>query len=128
MKLVFVYGTLKRGHSNARLLKESRFLRHDMIPGRLYFIGHNSFPYAIPALTSKICPDFPRIRGEVYEVDEDVLDRLDRLEGVPDHYERISVKTDSGLSVWIYTPSESVKLYASSITVIPGGYFIATEK
>ncbi|MCI0564923.1 MAG: gamma-glutamylcyclotransferase [Nitrososphaera sp.] len=124
MELVFVYGTLKRGHHNARLLKESRFLRNDTIPGRLYFLGQRSFPYAVPALTSKICPDFPRIRGEVYEVDDDVLSRLDRLEGIPDHYERVSVKTDSGLSVWIYTPSEAVRLYASWITLITDGNFL----
>ncbi|MCI0564918.1 MAG: gamma-glutamylcyclotransferase [Nitrososphaera sp.] len=123
MEQVFVYGTLKRGQNNSRLLADSKFLKEDTVPGRLYFLGQRSFPYAIPALTSTIYLSFPRIQGEVYEVTNKVLDGLDRLEGIPNHYERVLIKTDSGLSAWMYTPSEQTRLYAPWIHVIPNGFF-----
>ncbi|MCI0558224.1 MAG: gamma-glutamylcyclotransferase [Nitrososphaera sp.] len=123
MELVFVYGTLKRGQNNSRILADSKFLKEDTVPGRLYFLGQRSFPYAIPALTSTIFPGFPRIQGEVFEVNGKVLDLLDRLEGTPNHYERVLIKTDSGLSAWMYTPSEQVRLYAPWVHVIPSGCF-----
>ncbi|MCI0565083.1 MAG: gamma-glutamylcyclotransferase [Nitrososphaera sp.] len=123
MELVFVYGTLKRGFGNARLLADSKFLKEDTVPGRLYFLGHHAFPYAIPALTSTIYLGFPRIHGEVFIVHNTVLDKLDRLEGTPNHYERVLIKTDSELSAWMYIPSEQVRLYASWIEVILSGLY-----
>jgi gamma-glutamylcyclotransferase (GGCT)/AIG2-like uncharacterized protein YtfP len=41
------------------------------------------------------------IQGEVYEVDEPTMDRLDMLEGYPSFYNRVEIPTDYGLA-WMY--------------------------
>ena len=87
---VFVYGTLKRGQPNHHWLSEPE-------NGIQTFLGKarsaNKFPlviasrYNIPYLL-----DLPgtgnNIAGEVYEVDEKMLGKLDELEDHPRYYER----------------------------------------
>ena len=50
-----------------------------------------------------------RIEGEIYEVDDDKLKILDKLEGVPSHYIRRQVQVESSLAdsseillCWLY--------------------------
>ena len=77
--MVFVYGTLKRGFVNNRLLCGSKFLGKARTEGKfaLYEAG-----------ISFVIEDeqVSKISGEVYEVDERTLARLDRLEGHPSWY------------------------------------------
>jgi gamma-glutamylcyclotransferase (GGCT)/AIG2-like uncharacterized protein YtfP len=69
MKL-FVYGTLKRGHHNHRLLEKAQYISHAELWGyQMYSLG--GFP--------GIKPSDGHVHGEVYEVED--LTRLDRLEG-----------------------------------------------
>lgn len=92
---IFVYGTLKRGHSNHRLLEGAEFIGVDQAPGVVY--GGNRFvPVAQP------CEEERWIIGEVYRVDAETLKRLDRLEGHPHAYTRTPVKLRSGLDAEIY--------------------------
>ena len=42
------------------------------------------------------------IKGEVYEVDEGILDYCDSLEGHPLWYKRILVESDNFGKVWMY--------------------------
>jgi len=91
---VFVYGTLKKGFGNHFLLKDSQFIKVDKVSGLMYNIG--PFPGAVPAKG-----DNP-LHGEIYEIDETTLQRLDRLEGVPHLYRRETEKTSSGEEVFIY--------------------------
>lgn len=93
---VFVYGTLKRGHYNHRLLEESEFLGKSVIKGTMYNLG------SFPALSLHGNTD---IRGEVFAVDEPTMKRLDRLEGYPDFYDRQKVETSLG-DAWVYTMDE----------------------
>ena len=126
MELLFVYGTLKQGCSNHLLLKDARFIQTDSLVGRLYFFGHHSFPYAICANIRfpHYRGELPRILGEVYEVTPELLARLDRVEGVPNHYQRDhQYETDKGLWVWIYQPSEMTRLGAVAIEVLESGSF-----
>jgi gamma-glutamylaminecyclotransferase len=80
--LVFVYGTLRDGHSNHHLLKEAHY----------YGIGSTEAGYAMylisgyPYVTGSEAR-YP-IVGELYAVDDDTLNTLDRLEGHPRYYER----------------------------------------
>lgn len=81
---VFVYGTLMQGHGNHRLLAQ-----HDptMQPARLdgyalYQVA--SFPGIIPEESAAV-------RGEFYEISQDTLDALDRLEGEGSLYLRKEV-------------------------------------
>jgi len=78
---IFVYGSLKRGESNHRLLARARFLRraHTAPFFELYDLG------AFPAM---VAGGFTSIAGELYEVNEETLAALDRLEGHPTLYRR----------------------------------------
>lgn len=80
---VFVYGTLKRGHGNHHLLKGSRFIGIDFIYGTLINLG--PFPAVIEGKRA--------VEGEIYEIDEATLHRLDLLEGHPNFYERKTTVT-----------------------------------
>jgi len=97
---VFVYGTLKEGQSNHRLLNRSLFTGRDAAPGILY--TGPAFPMAIEIGSLTGDPVVPMINGELYEVDDNTLENLDRLEGHPDFYERKEVTLESGQIAWIY--------------------------
>jgi gamma-glutamylcyclotransferase (GGCT)/AIG2-like uncharacterized protein YtfP len=91
--LVFVYGTLKRGHANHHWLAEAPYRGEASLAGAvLHDLG--PFPMAIPGEG--------RIHGEVYAVDPAQLARLDRLEGVPRLYERMERTLDDGRRAWVY--------------------------
>ena len=94
MPRVVVYGTLmSRGRANW-MLQRSTFLRQVDLPGFvMYDLG------AFPA----VVPGYGAVRGELWHVPEDVLERLDRYEGVPTLYrrERIRVgQSDAWMWVW----------------------------
>jgi len=101
---LFVYGTLKRGFWNNRLLSDSRFIGTgktiDQYPmvcrGVPFLINHAGLGH--------------RVLGEVYSVSDAVLKSTDRLEGHPDWYERkmINIEMDqSPVNVIHYTGSSS---------------------
>jgi gamma-glutamylcyclotransferase (GGCT)/AIG2-like uncharacterized protein YtfP len=97
--LVFVYGTLKRGCSNHFFLEEARCLGR----GRTlhaYALYEGEYPFVIRE--EHLTP----IQGEVYEVDGQTLQRLDRLEEHPDYYRRdqvdVVLEDGSKLLAWLY--------------------------
>ena len=100
--LLFVYGTLKRGERNHRLLADQRFVRSAATaPGfRLYDLG----PY--PAMVPDA--DAGPVQGELFSVSECTTAELDDVEGVPDLFDRRRVELDDGTSAWAY-------LYARTI-------------
>lgn len=87
---VFVYGTLKNGQPNHYWLT-------DQANGLAKFLTHgktiNQFPlvigtqYNVPFLLNKSGTGF-RIKGEIYEIDETMLSKLDILEDYPQLYDR----------------------------------------
>ncbi|XP_043513681.1 putative gamma-glutamylcyclotransferase CG2811 isoform X1 [Frieseomelitta varia] len=87
---VFVYGTLKRGEPNHSLIQDTsngyaKFLGlgKTTIPYPLIIATH----YNIPFLLKK--PGFGHhVFGEVYDVDTQMLKKLDELEEHPTFYER----------------------------------------
>lgn len=74
MRTVFVYGTLLRGcHNHGYFLGGAEFLGDaDLVDYALYNLG--SYPGIIPAGGEAVV-------GELYQVDDKTLARLDRLEG-----------------------------------------------
>ena len=91
--LVFVYGTLKRGHSNHHWLADAVDLGAAELPGAvLHDLG--PFPMAIAG--------DGRVIGELYAVTEACLDRLDRLEGYPRLYNRHRMALVDGRAAWVY--------------------------
>lgn len=95
--LVFVYGTLKQGYGNHRLLTEAEKLGTAIVQDvTLYDMG---FPVAIDS-------DGDFVTGEVYRVDdEETMQRLDWLEGYPSFYDRKLVDTEHG-QAWMYFQTE----------------------
>lgn len=85
MTLVFVYGTLRRGQHNARVLSDSVYCGMSRTESIYTMLHLGGFPAIIPALAS--CAGVS-IVGEVYAVDDATLADLDRLEGAPDFYRR----------------------------------------
>lgn len=101
---VFVYGTLKRGFHNHRLLdvEGAEFLSQAQTddPFRLVV---RSLPYVLHGVDHQTGK---QIKGELYIVDDETFRRLDRLEGHPRFYERkkVCITTDEGAqhNAWVY--------------------------
>jgi gamma-glutamylcyclotransferase (GGCT)/AIG2-like uncharacterized protein YtfP len=80
MHLLFVYGTLKKGCSRSSVLESSRFIGvAKTTPNyKLYDCG------TYPALVENM--EFPHcglgVWGELYEVGDSIMHRLDQIEGV----------------------------------------------
>jgi gamma-glutamylcyclotransferase (GGCT)/AIG2-like uncharacterized protein YtfP len=88
--LVFVYGTLRQGQGNHRLLKRDGVslvgkgktaIKYRMFVAGVPFVSNVDHPEYVP---------FPRtnIVGELYSVPPEVFKSLDALEGHPVVYER----------------------------------------
>ena len=86
MHRVFVYGSLKRGFHNNRLLEESRFLGERITSNEtwtMYSLG--AFPGVIKSFHAGVCAS---ISGDLYEVSDQTLTRLDMLESNGSFYKR----------------------------------------
>lgn len=100
---VFVYGTLKKGRWNNRLLQQSgaTFLGHDSITDFVQMVDLGHFPGIIP-VSHKVGQ--ATVFGEVYAGDGEMLDALDMLEGNGHFYTRVKMRTDRlDLNTWVYT-------------------------
>jgi gamma-glutamylcyclotransferase (GGCT)/AIG2-like uncharacterized protein YtfP len=103
MKNIFVYGTLKKGYGNHRLLRDCEFVEEFVVP------GFKLFESGIPYMKRTGNPD-DKVLGEVYKVDNRSLQYLDQLEGHPDWYRREVVvhespdTVDNDLEGYVYLP------------------------
>jgi len=81
--IIFVYGTLKKNKGNHLLLETSKFLKEITTSPKyiLYIIS------GLPVLA--LGKD--KVKGELYEIDEIVLSKLDMLEGHPSLYVRKNI-------------------------------------
>jgi len=93
---VAVYGTLRKGHGNHRLLESSEFLGEEKLPGH-GMVSLGGFPAVYTSENDK-----KSVVVEVFKVDgESTKKRLDMLEGYPSFYDRKLVKTSHG-DAWMY--------------------------
>ena len=93
---VFVYGTLRRGGSNAHRLGGDRFLGRATTSGHLFRVDW------YPALV--LDPLGGRVTGELHRTDDDQLVHLDEYEG-PEYVRRLHlVQPDDGppVTAWIW--------------------------
>lgn len=98
MEHVFVYGTLLSGLHNHYLLKDSLFIGYFESKQKM-----SMFCSGIPYVFTR--PAKYSIKGEIYEVDDTVLARLDSLEGHPHWYKRSKKWFTNGVlekRAWIY--------------------------
>ena len=97
---VFVYGSLRSGSARSMSLRfpESKFIADAKVKGSLYDLG----PY--PGLQLNESDSW--VIGEVYEVDEELLQRLDEFES-SSNYLRKQVEIPLGaqrMRCWTYEP------------------------
>lgn len=115
---VFVYGTLKRGYHNFEgYLAKEKLLGEAQVEGILLHCG------GFPALS--LADKFTWIKGEVYEVSDQALDNMDRLEGHPDWYNRIQLLIGQFGLCWVYTFPQVFSSKESQ--VIQGGEWRGTH-
>lgn len=103
---IFVYGTLMKEMSNHDCyLSKSKFLGNAEIEGFImYDLG--SYPGIVGGIG--------RIKGEIYEVSEETLKRIDLLEGEGDLYTKKLISTSLG-EAYVYIYNHSIE----NRTVIP---------
>lgn len=95
-EFLFVYGSLKKGFDNNKLLEKStKRLGKASTVGKfgMFEDSFGNYPYLVKKPIN-------RISGELYEIKrKDLLDQIDEFEGAPDYYQRkkIKVKTHHGI-------------------------------
>jgi gamma-glutamylcyclotransferase (GGCT)/AIG2-like uncharacterized protein YtfP len=99
--LVFVYGTLRRGDAGAmsKRFPNSKFIADAKVKGSLYDLG------AYPGLLLNESNSL--VIGEVYEVDDEILNELDDFEASSNYLRKqveISLGTH-GRICWTYEPN-----------------------
>ena len=101
---VFVYGTLMKGHGNNILLENDTFLSNALLDGYgLYKVS--SFPGII-----KHCG--AAVKGEVYNISEFTLKRLDALESEGSLYIRelvsVTLENNQNIHAYVYVWNKAV--------------------
>lgn len=115
-ELLFVYGTLKRGHGNNRLLFGQKYMGK-AITERPYIMASRGIPYVYEWNRAEQNDEIIRgkpIHGEIYQVDPDALAGIDRLEGHPRWYRRkvipieLHAEVTTRIHAWIYFMSDYI--------------------
>lgn len=113
--LIFVYGSLKAGFHNHRLLSDIRAtdMGYAVTDERYLLVKGVAFPYLInPEHFTKVEPCdglIGNVAGELYRVSDKGLGALDQLESHPSFYRREVIKVNDGVETWAYflsRPSE----------------------
>jgi len=98
--LVFVYGTLRRGSARAMSIRfpNSKFIAEAKVNGNLYDLG--AYPGLL--LNESSSP----VTGEVYEVDDEILNRLDDFEASSNYLRKqVEISLDGHRKAcWVYEP------------------------
>lgn len=101
--LFAVYGTLKHGQCNNRILSNSEYVGSNVTLSK-YVLGDVGFPYLFKDVENLVPEDLLKpVVVDIFKVsDEITVQKLDALEGVPTHYERELLQTVDGLTCWSY--------------------------
>jgi gamma-glutamylaminecyclotransferase len=124
-RIIFVYGTLKKGCSNYnRLLKgQSDFMGEAETVERMCMVDLGYFPGVLSV------PPTSTIKGELFGVSDEIVELLDRLEGHPTFYRRTPVRiltsVGSTITAEIYILQSSQRRVSS---VIPDGRWHAKTR
>tara|TARA_B100000902_G_C27191131_1_gene853997 strand:- start:828 stop:1208 length:381 start_codon:yes stop_codon:yes gene_type:complete len=124
MHKIFVYGTLKTGND----VRGLNSMGINAIPHGIAYTEYPDYNMidlgAFPAVTMN---GEYKIKGEVWEVDDEGLEMLDAIEGYPDFYSRTPTPTTQG-KAWMYfldpmkyggdSPEESPQITIEDNTLI----------
>lgn len=95
--ILFVYGTLKRGQSNHRLLADQEFFGEAASAPRYRVFDLGAYPGMVRDEENGLA-----VRGELWAVGERCLAELDGFEEVPDWFVREPVAVPGREQVWAY--------------------------
>lgn len=109
MDYIFVYGVFRDASHN--LLENAIFCDRSFVFGKIYRVSD-----FYPGYIRSSCDT--KVYGDIYLVDESILERLDEFEG--DEYCRKKIWTSIGEESWIY----EYKYDISGFKEIPGGDWI----
>lgn len=116
MALVFVYGTLKRGQPNHKVLLDSangsaafQGQGRTAEPYPLVIAGEHNVPWLL-----HLPGRGHRVSGEIYRVDGQMLCFLDDFEGCPDMYQRTEVQVEVLAWEGEGCPGDSVRCFVYS--------------
>lgn len=115
--LVFVYGSLKSGFHNHRLLIDHKATPygHALTDMRYLLLKGGAFPYLIdPAALDEIgklatMSVRGHVSGELYRMDDAGLVALDSLESHPHFYRREVITVNHDVKAWAYFLTEADK-------------------
>lgn len=110
MTLVAVYGSLREGEGNHRLLDGCDLLSRELSVDEFTMHSLGGFPALTAGKSSVVI--------ELYNVNEETFARLDRLEGYPTFYNRREIPTSRG-NAWVYYMATIPK--RDNIKVVAGG-------
>uniref|UniRef100_A0AC35TLM9 Gamma-glutamylcyclotransferase family protein n=1 Tax=Rhabditophanes sp. KR3021 TaxID=114890 RepID=A0AC35TLM9_9BILA len=127
---IFVYGTLKRNEPNNHMLLDAAngnsLFRGSALTDDKFLMVIGS-KYNIPFCLDIQEKGSSQIIGEVYEIDENMLDSLDVFEGFPKFYDRkeITVNTSDNrtINAWIYLLSDWSDTFLQSCSTPINNYF-----
>lgn len=116
-----VYGTLKKGHGNHRLIRHAKFGGEVSSVEPMELVDLGAFPGAILSDEGK------PVSGELYYIDEDTLKLTDRLEGNGSFYTRY-LKTfvdedNNEKKAWIYLLPDDDRYHYRRCDVNPKGEY-----
>ena len=89
--LIFVYGSLKRGFWNDFFLRNSRFIGEYHTCSNYGLIVNNELPYMVSFVS------LYTIHGEIYDVSDEELKAIDKLEGNGKWYTRREITLTNGV-------------------------------
>lgn len=125
---VLVYGTLKEGHANHRLIKAAggQFLGYDSLSGPFRMVDMTGFP----GVVMEEADDDEEIKtstiyGELWGIEPEGLAAIDLLEGHPNFYRRFKWWTNGEKRAWVYMLApkwlDNMKVYLTNDRTIHEG-------
>ena len=103
MARVFVYGSLREGEINHGVMAGARRIGPATTRRGIGLVQVGPYPSLVFEPVEKLAGQC--VRGELYEVDDAGLARLDEFEGHPDWFARVEITLDDGSLVMAYAMS-----------------------
>ena len=117
---VFVYGTLKKGGGNHHFLKDSDFVRHEILKDHAIYVPKNMrFPLMLKSKGDKVY-------GEVYRITSTTLAKLDMLESEGHLYNRIN-DVELGFQYYLFNENDAWEINKSKDKINSGYWKTQSE-
>lgn len=116
--LVFVYGTMKRGHSNHDYLSGARFVADVLTAPEFELVDLGDYPAMVHGGET-------RVSGELYAVSRRGIQWVDELEDHPEYFRRTRVRLDDGTEVFGYLLSKD---QGHPYPRIPSGIWVGRKR